>query len=682
MKKNVFKLTILLIFIALSLCYVGFLIFSEVSSSTPFDLTQFALKLTPLFILWSIYLLFISYYNIFKQVDTLNRFFNIISLKANTKDTEKFEKTLNSFIAKEEKLLSQKHKDFFASAELLHTKTQNITDSLDKVIQELSTKTNLLSANITDLISDLEKKLANLQQTATILSNSSFEKETDMIVSLAQNTVADINDAGLKLENIIDSTKSEGLILINKMEELIQTNNNANVLFETNCNKLINTSNKVLEESSALDRLIFEENEILLDRSLKAREAAKEFKEILGEQIQNLSQASSHAGTYITLAENSLEKQTTKLTSYINEFYKQVELVKNQIGSATTEMLKFSSDVNSEINMIGTNVSKTVEETYSKSKEVLSHIQGDAQNVTSSIANSIDQSQILLTEMLRVKENLKPFIEYMSQNISKIPTITKQSQESVISLRDDIQLTLNNLSSIFENLNTTIKGTENVVINLQDISESSINELFEGTKALSQENDNLTKTTLTAHKSLQSLTDQSQRTVEELSEQAKGFLEAGVQFEDIVSNQIQKLEKATSSAQIKIKEFKDNETTISSSLFAQKAGVIIENLQTVSVDIARILNPSIKEEIWTKYYDGQKDIFAKYLSKMLTPEKVEKLRIMVAKNETLRDYVVSFVNSFDEVLKSAGKSDQKDILIATYMQTDFAQIYLILKQVF
>ncbi len=682
MKRNISKLIILFIFVALTIGYTIYLINNENFAAPFFDISNFALKLSPIVLLWALYVLMVSYFNVFKQVNNLSRFFSIISEDPDNIEGKRFASVLNTLIAKEEELLTKKQKEFISSFELLTTKTQNIGVSLDKTMQDLATKSNYITQNIAELVVNLDKKLSNLNETASIIKNSSFEDETAQIVNLAKTTVDQINEASFRLETIIENSKTQSVMIINKIEDLVTTNANANVLFETNCNKLINTSHKVLEETSALDKLVAEENELLIEKSQKARESAVEFKEILEEQIQNLAQASSHAGTYITIAENSLEKQTSKLTSYINDFYKQVENVKGQIGSATGELLKFSNEVNSEINHIGNSVSKTVEDTYTKSKEILVHVQNDSVNISSSISNSIEKAQVLLNEMLKVKENLKPFIEYMAQNISKIPAITKQSQDSVITLRDDIQIAINNLANLFENLNNTIESTKDVVMNLQDMSEASINELYDGSQKLKQESQTFTQTTLTAHKSLQALANESKASILDLGQKTSELLKTGSEIENLITDKIGNLEKATVAAQNKIKEFKETESNITTNLFSQKAGVILENLQTVSVDIARLLTPSIKEEIWTKYYDGQKDIFVKYLAKILTPEKVDKIKAMVLKNETLKDYIVTFVKSFDEVLKSAKQSEHKDVLTVTYMQTDLAQIYLILKQVF
>lgn len=69
-------------------------------------------------------------------------------------------------------------------------------------------------------------------------------------------------------------------------------------------------------------------------------------------------------------------------------------------------------------------------------------------------------------------------------------------------------------------------------------------------------------------------------------------------------------------------------------------------MQSLAVDIARIYQPNIEEELWKRYYAGDHGAFMRYLGRSLTKQNIASIRDLSKKIPNLGVMSPSFMAEF------------------------------------
>ena len=104
----------------------------------------------------------------------------------------------------------------------------------------------------------------------------------------------------------------------------------------------------------------------------------------------------------------------------------------------------------------------------------------------------------------------------------------------------------------------------------------------------------------------------------------------------------------------------------------------MERLQSVAVDLSRILETEITEEDWRRYNKGEKGVFVR---KMLGFREKARLLSIADKYQSdgdFRTYVGRYLSEFARMLEDAKLRDPDGILRATMLSSDLGKVYMIL----
>ena len=112
--------------------------------------------------------------------------------------------------------------------------------------------------------------------------------------------------------------------------------------------------------------------------------------------------------------------------------------------------------------------------------------------------------------------------------------------------------------------------------------------------------------------------------------------------------------------------------------FLKNATSIIEKLETLAVDINQIFNPESQDKLWQKYYEGDADVFVRYLARSMSRKQVVALKEEFEKNPEFRKVVSAYMNEFEELINRARACEKSDILLSVISGADVGKIYYVL----
>ena len=111
---------------------------------------------------------------------------------------------------------------------------------------------------------------------------------------------------------------------------------------------------------------------------------------------------------------------------------------------------------------------------------------------------------------------------------------------------------------------------------------------------------------------------------------------------------------------------------------------ISDQLGSLSKDLTKIIEKDIPEDVWERYLEGDKTIFARRILRRIIQRKDRKalaaVREMYENDAPFREIINRYISQFQSAIEQAEKSDPDDLLAATMLSSDVGKLYLILSR--
>ena len=115
--------------------------------------------------------------------------------------------------------------------------------------------------------------------------------------------------------------------------------------------------------------------------------------------------------------------------------------------------------------------------------------------------------------------------------------------------------------------------------------------------------------------------------------------------------------------------------------FLQNASVILDKLQTFSIDMAHIFTPKAEDMLWKKYYDGDKAVFMRYITRMINETQHKQIKDLYLNNEEFNQAITRYMREFEDMTKMVQNEDENKLLMSILIGSDIGRLYMVLADV-
>ena len=104
----------------------------------------------------------------------------------------------------------------------------------------------------------------------------------------------------------------------------------------------------------------------------------------------------------------------------------------------------------------------------------------------------------------------------------------------------------------------------------------------------------------------------------------------------------------------------------------------VDSLDTLSVDIARMIDHEAAAELWERYRRGERGIFTRRLYTLQGQKAFDEIRNKYRSDPEFRQTVEHYIHEFERLLDDAARGDRGPAMVRNYLTSDTGKVYTML----
>jgi methyl-accepting chemotaxis protein len=277
----------------------------------------------------------------------------------------------------------------------------------------------------------------------------------------------------------------------------------------------------------------------------------------------------------------------------------------------------------------------------------------------------------------------------VDEQLRELTEISTQVASLAQSVRSQLQSHAQEVASVAANARQSTSAAREDTAEMGKIMEVQLASVQNATQELNRQ---LTLITADVDRRIREMTDSSIRAVARAGGIGQGFEQQADKLTKLLETansktteltekfrtQSAELNTASAVAVERIGQLQKTQTVVSRDSFLKAATAMIGELNGIALDIHELLDSEIPDEIWKKYREGDRSIFARRLFKSKDSYVVPALEQRYQRDERFRDLVDRYVAKFETLLGQSQQADSEAVLSAAFITADVGKLYLIL----
>src|SRR5262249_32403882 len=104
----------------------------------------------------------------------------------------------------------------------------------------------------------------------------------------------------------------------------------------------------------------------------------------------------------------------------------------------------------------------------------------------------------------------------------------------------------------------------------------------------------------------------------------------------------------------------------------------LESLDSLSVDIARMIDHDAAAELWERYKRGDRNVFTRRLYTMQGQKTFDEVRKKYRAEREFKQTVDRYIGEFERLLEEVSRDDRGQMVARTYLTSETGKVYTML----
>ena len=357
----------------------------------------------------------------------------------------------------------------------------------------------------------------------------------------------------------------------------------------------------------------------------------------MSESIENLSKKSAEACKQASLNATTFKEQALLFQRATKDAGQKFSPALQELKTYADELKK----VEENLKTADKHTHEILSQTTFTSNQIENKIQ-HIENLIKSYISGSKKTDVLLDEKIK---QAKLILTTQNEALEKTEAFLKKHENAVLQAQTALR-----------SHNGALTQSENLIKNHQEVLE----------KSLTVSNQKIKDIDVALKTNYEKIIQTVDVTLSRLKEVNIELKETATMQSEVLNNPIQKTEETT------IKKPVD---------FLQNATAILDRLQSFSIDMAHIFTPKSEETLWKKYYDGDKAVFMRHITKMISESQHKQIKELYTQNTDFNQSVVRYMNEFEQMTKMVQNEDENKLLMSILIGSDIGRLYMVLADV-
>jgi hypothetical protein len=174
--------------------------------------------------------------------------------------------------------------------------------------------------------------------------------------------------------------------------------------------------------------------------------------------------------------------------------------------------------------------------------------------------------------------------------------------------------------------------------------------------------------------------DTVQRQLHALSDAASAAVDASTRATERLAAQVQAIAEQTALVETRLEDARHEREEADRDTIARRMALLIEALNSASIDITRSLSPEVADTAWAAYLKGDRGVFTRRAVRLLDAGEARGIAQLYDDDAGFRDQVNRYIHDFEAMLRGVLAQRDGSPLGVTLLSSDMGKLYVALAQ--
>ena len=174
--------------------------------------------------------------------------------------------------------------------------------------------------------------------------------------------------------------------------------------------------------------------------------------------------------------------------------------------------------------------------------------------------------------------------------------------------------------------------------------------------------------------------DTVERQVAAISDVTASAVDAAIRATERLADQVRSIADQTAILEARFEDARAEREEHDRDTFSRRASLLIESLNSASIDIAKTFAPEISDSAWAAYLKGDRGVFTRRAVRILEPGDARDIARLYDDETAFRDSVNRYIHDFEGMLRAVLAQRDGSPLGVTLLSSDMGKLYVALAQ--
>jgi len=166
----------------------------------------------------------------------------------------------------------------------------------------------------------------------------------------------------------------------------------------------------------------------------------------------------------------------------------------------------------------------------------------------------------------------------------------------------------------------------------------------------------------------------------EIAASAEEAVTAATSAGDRLERQLAAIRDTAAAVDARVDEVQVQVANADENSFSRRVALLIESLNSTSIDVAKILSNEITDSAWTSYLKGDRSVFTRRAVRLIDTTEAREISRHYEEEPEFREQVNRYVHDFEGMLRRVLSSRDGAPLSVTLLSSDMGKLYVALAQ--